>query len=60
MDCECDPFGAINNLCEAVNGQCNCKENIEGTVCGEVSQGYYYGTLDITFDAEDTDSVSQY
>ena len=44
--------------CNATYGQCNCKENINGIICADTNEGYYYHTLDsIVFEAEETDSV---
>ncbi len=44
--------------CDAIDGQCNCKENINGPVCTGLQDGYYYKTLDdILYEAEETNSV---
>ena len=38
--CECDDSGAINNLCDAVTGKCNCKNNYRGDQCEECEVKY--------------------
>lgn len=38
--CECSDFGAVNNLCDAIDGKCTCKPNYVGQLCDQCSVGY--------------------
>lgn len=38
--CECSDFGAINNLCDPIDGKCSCKDNYAGQLCDQCAIGY--------------------
>lgn len=38
--CECSDSGAINNLCDPIDGNCNCKSNYVGQLCDQCAVGY--------------------
>ena len=51
--CLCNVIGSLDTSCDAILGDCTCKDNIVGTVCNRPADGYYYKTLDdIIFEAE--------
>lgn len=53
--CDCDPGGAYNNSCSSSNGQCYCRDNIEGRRCDRVRSGYFYMFMDyFTYEAEES------
>lgn len=40
--CDCDPDGSHGGgLCDALTGQCFCKENVEGWRCDRCKQGFF-------------------
>lgn len=43
--CECSDFGAVNNLCNPVDGKCTCKPNYSGQLCDQCAVGYANATL---------------
>lgn len=43
--CECSDHGAINNLCDPVNGMCTCKSNYVGQLCDSCAVGYANATI---------------
>ena len=51
--CSCNVIGSLDISCDAILGDCTCKDNIVGIVCNRPADGYYYKTLDdIIFEAE--------
>ena len=38
--CECDDFGAVNNLCDPKDGKCTCKPNYSGQLCDHCAVGH--------------------
>ncbi|XP_036068153.1 laminin subunit beta-4 isoform X4 [Oryzias melastigma] len=42
IPCDCDPDGSHGGgLCDALTGQCFCKENVEGWRCDRCKQGFF-------------------
>ncbi|CAJ1055766.1 laminin subunit beta-4 [Xyrichtys novacula] len=42
IPCDCDPVGSEGGgLCDALNGQCVCKENVEGQRCDLCKPGFF-------------------
>ncbi|XP_037552180.1 laminin subunit beta-4 [Nematolebias whitei] len=42
IPCDCNPAGSLSGgLCNALSGQCFCKENVEGQRCDRCRQGFF-------------------
>ncbi|KAM6937856.1 laminin subunit beta-4 [Xenentodon cancila] len=42
IPCDCDPAGSYGGgLCDALSGQCFCKENVEGRRCDRCKPGFF-------------------
>uniref|UniRef100_A0A7N6BTS6 Laminin, beta 4 n=1 Tax=Anabas testudineus TaxID=64144 RepID=A0A7N6BTS6_ANATE len=42
ISCDCDPAGSQGGgLCDALTGQCVCKENVEGQRCNRCKHGFF-------------------
>lgn len=41
IQCTCSPYGAINQFCNPVSGQCKCRENVSGPDCDTCIDNYY-------------------
>ncbi|XP_067933249.1 laminin-like protein lam-2 [Watersipora subatra] len=40
-ECYCDSVGSVNQLCDSLTGQCECRNNVETTSCAECTPGYW-------------------
>lgn len=38
--CQCSDYGAINNVCDPLDGKCSCKPNYAGRLCDQCEIGY--------------------
>uniref|UniRef100_A0A665UDS4 Laminin subunit beta-1 n=1 Tax=Echeneis naucrates TaxID=173247 RepID=A0A665UDS4_ECHNA len=42
IPCDCDPAGSLGDgLCDALSGQCICKQNVEGRRCSRCKPGFF-------------------
>lgn len=41
LQCECDPFGSLSEICDSVSGQCVCTGNSIGQNCDECPDGSF-------------------
>ena len=39
--CGCASEGSTSEICDSVDGQCPCKENVSGRVCNECKPDHY-------------------
>ncbi|KAF7654077.1 hypothetical protein LDENG_00074820, partial [Lucifuga dentata] len=39
--CGCDVSGALSSVCDAMTGQCDCRENVTGRTCDRCQFGYF-------------------
>ena len=46
LDCNCDPGGARDNVCDKGSGNCKCKTSMNGRRCDQVIPGSYSPALD--------------
>ncbi|KAK2143515.1 hypothetical protein LSH36_834g00055 [Paralvinella palmiformis] len=46
IDCQCDPGGSVNLVCDKVTGQCPCRSGISGLRCDQPIIGTYSPDLD--------------
>ena len=44
--CDCDVGGSLDNNCDQINGQCNCRPNIITRQCNQAKPGYFITYLD--------------
>ena len=45
IDCGCNIGGSVSALCDKINGQCVCRQRIQGRSCDEPLQLHYFPTL---------------
>lgn len=43
--CDCNPEGSLNLQCDEINGNCDCKRNVEGRQCERCMENKYNITL---------------
>ena len=41
LACECSTMGSLTSVCNQTNGQCFCKENTQGSKCGQCKPGTF-------------------
>ena len=46
LDCNCDPGGARDNVCDKGSGNCKCKTSMNGRRCDQVIPGSYSPAID--------------
>ncbi|CAH2303158.1 laminin subunit alpha-5 isoform X1 [Pelobates cultripes] len=52
--CQCDIGGSIGLACHEESGECQCRENVEGSQCNRPSQGFYFPDLHhLKYEVED-------
>lgn len=51
--CACDPGGSLNNNCDVISGQCQCRQFMQGRDCSEPKQNHFIPFLHIISEAED-------
>lgn len=40
-DCNCDPSGTVDEICDKQFGECMCKQNYTGERCDRCEPGFY-------------------
>ncbi|XP_075032849.1 laminin subunit alpha-5 isoform X1 [Mixophyes fleayi] len=52
--CQCDIGGSVGLACNVRNGECQCREKVEGPQCNQPVNGYYFPDLHhLRFEVED-------
>ncbi|XP_055686780.1 laminin subunit alpha-like [Lutzomyia longipalpis] len=44
-DCECNPGGSVNGVCNKTSGQCECLPGVTGIKCDRTVPNYYFPNL---------------
>ncbi|XP_064615951.1 laminin subunit gamma-1-like [Liolophura sinensis] len=45
--CGCDWGGSMSEVCDAVSGECNCRDKVQGVKCSQPEPGTYFPFLDV-------------